>query len=269
MADSGAQLWAYVVSDEPVTGLLAQLRERLPAYMVPAHVQVLPQLPLTANGKLDRRALPAPVCLDSADRYQAPQGELAQRIAQVWQDVLKREQIGAQDNFFELGGDSIISIQVVSRARQAGIRFTPRDLFEHQTVQSLARVAQTGDTAILIDQGPVSGPLRLLPIQQMFFEAPIPARHHWNQSVLLAPQRPLQAALLEQALQALVNHHDALRLVFTRTPRAGVPSIEPCNRPRGCCGVNRPTPKPNAWRSTNVPSAAWTYATAPCCAVYY
>ena len=214
MADSGAQLWAYVVSDEPITDLLAQLRERLPASMVPAHVQALAQLPLTANGKLDRRALPAPVSLDSAERYQAPQGELAQRIAQVWQDVLKREQIGAQDNFFELGGDSIISIQVVSRARQAGIRFTPRDLFEHQTVQSLARVAQTGDTAVLIDQGPVSGPLRLLPIQQMFFEAPIPARHHWNQSVLLAPQRPLQAALLEQVLQALVNHHDALRLGF-------------------------------------------------------
>nr|WP_256581894.1 non-ribosomal peptide synthetase [Pseudomonas sp. S09G 359] len=218
MADSGAQLWAYVVSAVPVANLLAQLRERLPAYMLPSHVQVLEQLPLTANGKLDRRALPAPASPDHAQQYQAPQGELAQRIAQVWQDVLKREHIGGQDNFFELGGDSIISIQVVSRARQAGIRFTPRDLFEHQTVQSLASVAQTGDGAMVIDQGPVSGALRLLPIQQMFFETPIPQRHHWNQSVLLEPQRPLQPALLEQVLQALVSHHDALRLSFHPGP---------------------------------------------------
>jgi len=210
---SGPQLWAYAVSTEQAPALLAQLRERLLAYLVPSHLQVLDQLPLTANGKLDRKALPAPGA-GVAPAYLAPQGELAQRIAAIWEDVLRREPIGAQDNFFELGGDSIISIQVVSRARQAGIRFTPRDLFEHQTVQGLASVAQVGEALSQADQGPVTGELRLLPIQQMFFDTPIPERHHWNQSVLLVPSRVLDPAALEQALQALVSHHDALRLSF-------------------------------------------------------
>nr|WP_256660327.1 non-ribosomal peptide synthetase [Pseudomonas sp. RIT623] len=118
------------------------------------------------------------------------------------------------DNFFELGGDSIISIQVVSRARQAGIRFTPKDLFEQQTVQQLAGGARVGEAALAIDQSPLQGDTPLLPFQQVFFDTEIPERHHWNQSVLLKAGETLQAELLEQALQALVRHHDALRLSF-------------------------------------------------------
>ncbi|WP_231876472.1 condensation domain-containing protein, partial [Azotobacter vinelandii] len=118
-----------------------------------------------------------------------------------------------------LGGDSIVSIQVVSRARQAGIAFTPKDLFQHQTVQGLATVARLGDEDRLhIDQGPVSGEMVLLPIQQFFFEEPIPERHHWNQSLLLQPGKPLNGARLEQAVQALIVHHDALRLAFVEDP---------------------------------------------------
>ncbi|WP_337154748.1 amino acid adenylation domain-containing protein, partial [Pseudomonas protegens] len=114
-----------------------------------------------------------------------------------------------------LGGDSIISIQVVSRARQAGIRFTPKDLFQHQTVQGLATVAEQGEGGLQIDQGPVRGQMPLLPIQQWFFDTPVPERHHWNQSVLLKPLQALQAQPLESALQALTVQHDALRLRFT------------------------------------------------------
>ncbi|RZI78777.1 MAG: hypothetical protein EOP15_24730, partial [Pseudomonas sp.] len=128
-------------------------------------------------------------------------------------EVLKVEQVGVTDNFFELGGDSIISLQLVGRARQASIRFTPKDLFEQQTIQALAAVAEVGDGE-QVEQGPVTGTQVLLPVQQWFFEEPIPSRHHWNQSVLLKGREPLQAAALEQALQALVAHHDALRLAF-------------------------------------------------------
>ncbi|NVZ42549.1 hypothetical protein HX786_31175, partial [Pseudomonas sp. 21615526] len=134
----------------------------------------------------------------------------------IWQDVLKVPQIGVSDNFFELGGDSIISIQVVSRARQAGIRFTPKELFQHQTVQGLASVAQLGEGALLIDQGPVTGDSVLLPIHQAFFDTAIPERHHWNQSVLLKTTQPLNPEHLEQALHALLVQHDALRVSFVR-----------------------------------------------------
>ncbi|MEN8643078.1 phosphopantetheine-binding protein, partial [Pseudomonas sichuanensis] len=140
---SGHQLVGYLVATAMLDSeqVKAALREQLPEYMVPAHLLQLPALPLTPNGKLDRKALPLPDLESAQADYQAPATDLEQRIAAIWQDVLKLERIGARDNFFELGGDSIISLQVVSRARQAGIHFTPKQLFQHQTVQGLAAVA--------------------------------------------------------------------------------------------------------------------------------
>ena len=194
--------------------LKARLKLHLPDFMVPNHVMLLEQLPLSPNGKLERKALPAPDASTAQRVYVAPRTELEVQIAQVWQDVLKLPQVGVTDNFFELGGDSIISIQVVSRARQLGIRFTPKELFQHQSVEALAKVARQGDEGLMIDQGPVSGAAPLLPFQQVFFETVEHERHHWNQSVLLKAERRLDPAYLEQVLQALVTHHDALRLSF-------------------------------------------------------
>ncbi|TFF33944.1 amino acid adenylation domain-containing protein, partial [Pseudomonas sp. RIT623] len=209
------QLVAYVVLDgvDP-----AQLRPALagvlPDYMVPAHFVALPALPLNANGKVDRRALPAPDASPAQLAYVAPRSALEQGIAAIWQEVLQREQIGLGDNFFELGGDSIMSIQVVSRARQAGIVFTPKQLFKHQTVQALASVAVLGDSRQRAEQGPLAGALPLLPIQQQFFARAVPERHHWNQSVLLQAHQRIDAQVLETALRALVEHHDGLRQRF-------------------------------------------------------
>jgi len=190
----------------------AHLAEHLPDYMVPAQWVLLEQMPLSPNGKLDRKALPKP---EVTHHYIAPQSALEQQIAAIWADVLGVEQVGVNDNFFERGGDSIISIQVVSRARAAGIHFTAKALFQHQTVRSLARVAQLHAVAA-IDQGPVQGQTPLLPFQQLFFERDLPQPHHWNQSLLLTPRQPLQAERLEAALQALMLHHDVLRLRFSQ-----------------------------------------------------
>jgi amino acid adenylation domain-containing protein/non-ribosomal peptide synthase protein (TIGR01720 family) len=217
-AGSGKRLVAYVVGDSSRTDftdeLRAQLKATLPGHMVPAYVLRLERMPLTPNGKLDRKNLPKPDVSQLQQAYLAPQTPLEQQLAAIWQDVLKLEQVGISDNFFELGGDSIISIQVVSRARQAGIRFTPKDLFQHQTIAALALVAQTGEALQLIDQQPVTGTTALLPIHQEFFAQTIPDRHHWNQSVMLKPMQALDVQLLEQALDALVLHHDSLRLEF-------------------------------------------------------
>jgi amino acid adenylation domain-containing protein/non-ribosomal peptide synthase protein (TIGR01720 family) len=224
----GPQLVAYLVASQGAVPAEDQaalratikegLKEHLPDYMVPAHVLFLEQLPLTANGKLDRKALPAADASLLQHSFVAPQSPLEQQIAAIWQEVLQLEQVGLTDNFFELGGDSIVSIQVVGRARQAGIRFTPKDLFQHQTVQGLATVAQALDEVPSIDQGPVRGALPLLPVQQWFFQQPVPERQQWNQSVMLTLQTPLGGAQVEQALRILVGHHDALRLAFIEGP---------------------------------------------------
>ncbi len=215
LVQGGKQLVAYLVlEDEAPADLKAWLLGSLPEYMVPTHMVHLARLPVTANGKLDRKALPLP---DAAPQlaYIAPQNDLQKALASIWSDVLGVSQVGLEDNFFELGGDSIISIQVVSRARQVGIRLSPRDLFQYQSVRSLA-LAATLEQATVIDQGPVSGEVILTPVQHSFFEQAIPARQHWNQSLLLTPRETLDPVRLAAALTQLVNHHDALRLRFVQ-----------------------------------------------------
>ncbi len=228
LAQDGTLLVAYVVparaellaADDAVRqALQARLREHLsqslPDYMVPQHWVWLEKMPVSPNGKLERKALPKAEPSAHPQAYVAAVTAQEQTLVDIWQSVLGRERVGVTDNFFELGGDSIISIQVVSRARQAGILFSPKDLFLHQTIQGLAGVATTGDGGLVIDQGPVTGEALLLPFQQLFFEQAMAEPHHWNQSVLLKGVRALHAGHLEQALQALVEHHDALRLAFT------------------------------------------------------
>ncbi|CRM66399.1 non-ribosomal peptide synthetase [Pseudomonas sp. 58 R 12] len=216
---SGKQLVAYLVSDADHgalrDALKAHLKAQLPDYMVPAHLIVLDSMPLTANGKLDRRALPQPDPEANRQQYVAPRNELESTLAAIWCAVLNVQQVGLDDNFFELGGDSILSIQVVSRARQAGIHFSPRDLFQHQTVQTLAAVATRAEH-ISAEQGVLTGSSGLTPIQHWFFDTEIPQRQHWNQALLLKPLQLLDPHRLEQALLAVLEHHDALRLSFTR-----------------------------------------------------
>ncbi|MEN5236032.1 non-ribosomal peptide synthetase [Pseudomonas sp. TWI923] len=222
----GKQLVGYLVcaqakADSEAQALLreavkADARQHLPDYMVPAHLVLLDSLPLMGNGKLDRRALPAPDLEQARQHYQAPANELETQLAQIWRDVLNVSRIGVQDNFFELGGDSILSIQVVSRARQLGLQFTPRDLFQHQTIQTLAAVVTRSAAPSDIEQGPRQGRSGLTPIQHWFFDSEVPQPQHWNQAVLLEARQPLQAEQLEQALAALVAHHDSLRLRFSQ-----------------------------------------------------
>jgi len=216
---SGKQLVAYLVSDAEHgalrDALKAHLKAQLPDYMVPAHLIVLDSMPLTANGKLDRRALPQPDPEANRRTYVAPRNEFEQTLAAIWCAVLNVQQVGLDDNFFELGGDSILSIQVVSRARQAGIHFSPRDLFQHQTVQTLAAVA-TRSELICAEQGVLTGRSGLTPIQHWFFDTEIPNRQHWNQALVLKPLQLLDPHRLEQALLAVLEHHDALRLSFSQ-----------------------------------------------------
>ncbi|OLU26329.1 non-ribosomal peptide synthetase [Pseudomonas sp. PA15(2017)] len=229
---SGKQLVGYLLAEEGVAArelvdaLKSRLHAALPEHMVPAHLLVLERFPLTANGKLDRRALPQPDLSAAQNHYQAPRNAVEQSLAEVWQAVLGVARIGIDDNFFALGGDSILSIQVVSRARQAGVHFSAKDLFLHQTVRTLAAAARQSE-CLSVDQGPVLGETALTPIQHWFFEQRHGDPQHWNQSLLLQAAAPLQATLLEQALQTLASHHDALRLRFTAAGGAEFVAHEP------------------------------------------
>ncbi|WP_164014774.1 non-ribosomal peptide synthase/polyketide synthase [Pyxidicoccus trucidator] len=204
------------VAPTTATDLRDFLLHHLPEHMVPASFVTLAALPLTPNGKVDRKALPAPESHGSSSDtgYLAPQSPTEQTLASIWASVLRVQHVGRRDNFFALGGDSILSLQVISRAHQAGLKLSPRRLFQHPTVELLARVVQSASPAVS-SQEQVSGPVPLTPIQHWFFEWGLPTPHHFNQAFLLEVRQPLSPAVLEQALRALCEHHDALRMRFS------------------------------------------------------
>jgi len=196
----------------------AYLGERLPAYLIPSRFIGVERLPRTATGKLDRRALV--LSMDGVpharDEFVAPRSEIEEELAQVWQEVLGLEAVSVNDNFFEVGGDSILSIQMVSRARRRGLELTPNMVFESQTIAEQALVVQT-DSGITSEQEIVSGPVALTPIQSWFFEQAFAEPGYWNQAVMLEVQADLGVNLLEQALRHVVSHHDLLRARFSTT----------------------------------------------------
>ena len=213
------RLVAYVVPAEPAGLDLDELHSlassKLPDYMTPGHFIKLERLPLTANGKLDRQALPAPEQeIDKLDAsFVEPRNELEATLSKIWSQVLGVEHVGIHDNFFKLGGDSIISIQIIARATQAGIRLTPKQFFDHQTIAELAAVAGTASTINSL-QGAVTGSVPLTPIQHWFFEQRLPDPDHFNQSLILELKERLDPGALNQAAARLLEHHDALRMRF-------------------------------------------------------
>lgn len=188
----------------------------LPDYMQPAYYQWLPALPLTHNGKLDHKKLPEPQIQQQT--FEQAKDPLEQQLLNIWQPLLAVEQLGVNDDFFRSGGDSILSIQLVSRLRKAGIHVSVKDLFEHRTVRTLARHLQCVTTEQpKVQSGMAQGQFGLLPIQQNFFQqleqGRIQQPHHWNQSFFIkVPQLATQQ--LQKAWTALIQHHDILRCVF-------------------------------------------------------
>jgi amino acid adenylation domain-containing protein len=143
--ETDKQLVGYVVANEnaavTATGLRSYLKEHLPDFMVPAAFVFLEKLPLTANGKVDRRALPAPERADGGVEYTAPRTIVEEVLVGLWQDVLGAKQVGVYDNFFELGGHSLLAMQLMSRLRQSfGVELPLRALFESPSVAQIATV---------------------------------------------------------------------------------------------------------------------------------
>ncbi|MFD4458849.1 amino acid adenylation domain-containing protein [Nocardia sp. NPDC058480] len=215
-ADSGATvLVSYVL---PRHGVSIDTEEvarfvgtSLPAHMVPTVLMTLDEIPLTPNGKLDRNALPAPVF--GAVGSRAPEGPVETAIAELFAQILGLEQVGAEDSFFAAGGDSILSIQLVSRARNAGISFTPQAVFEHRTVAGLARVAVVGaESAPTLTELPGGGAGEM-PLTPVLAAALAGGRvfGRFTQQMVLALPSGIDRHALVDTLTAVIDHHDMLR----------------------------------------------------------
>ncbi|WP_155983870.1 non-ribosomal peptide synthetase, partial [Paenibacillus sp. 1-18] len=212
-------LCAYYTSDrEWNTGELRnQLAQEIPGYMVPSYFIHLEQIPLTVNGKVDRKALPAPEGgLQTGIEYVAPHTAAEQALTAIWQTVLGTGHISTLDNFFDLGGDSIKAIQFSSRLLQAGYKMDMKDLFKYPSVKELAPHLRLADKRTA-EQGEVTGKVALTPIQYWFAEQEQVDAHHFNQAVMLHREKGFDESALRQALLKLTEHHDALRMVFSKT----------------------------------------------------
>lgn len=215
-ADGWESHYRPLVQLAPV--LRAFLREQVPEYLVPSSFVMLDSMPRLPNGKVDRRLLPAPDDVAAAQTrvFEPARDPIETRLAELWAEILGIERVGIHDNFFELGGDSIVSIQLVSRARREGIGITVSQLFQHPNIADLARVAEMGQETTA-SQVPVMGDAPLTAIQRWFFEQNFLDPNHSNQAVFLEFRQPLDPVVALTAVRALAAHHEALRLRFTRT----------------------------------------------------
>lgn len=200
--------------------LKRELTRTLPHHMVPSAFVVLDAMPINRNGKIDRASLPAPDYTESLAAFAAPGDETEAALLDVFASVLKVPAIGIHDNFFHLGGDSILILQVVSRAAQHGFKLRVRDVFKHPTVAQLAEAVRAAcpnqEIPSTASQDLELGEAPLLPVQRRFLDADHAEMHHSNQPVLLRVKSPLDPDRLEAAVAGLLRHHDALRLEFNR-----------------------------------------------------
>lgn len=221
VADSSGQKslvgYAVVQKGSAINGeqLKEYLSERLPEYMVPSLIELLPELPLSATGKVNREALAARQIVIPQKQAVEPENSVERELSRIWSDVLRIEQVSVEQSFFELGGDSILAIQISARARQAGIQVKPKQIFSEKTIRSLAKAIDDG-TQGRTELHAVVGEAPLTPIQQWFVEQKFHNPNHWNMRMPVSPDRPLDARLLQKALGALTKQHDTLRMRLVR-----------------------------------------------------
>ncbi|GIM89168.1 non-ribosomal peptide synthetase [Paractinoplanes toevensis] len=206
-----SRLIGYAEGTADPAEVRAWVARRLPEYLVPAAVVMLAELPRTVGGKVDRNALPEPVVERDVER---PATVLQELLATLFAEVLGLDEVGVEEGFFALGGDSIVALQLVSRARAAGLDLGARQVFEHQTVAALARVVTTAGGAVREPAGAGLGEVPLTPIQAWLRDqhAPIDT---FAQSLLLRVPATLTRERLATLLQAVLDRHDALRARWT------------------------------------------------------
>lgn len=189
------------------------LVDMLPDYMVPAHFIRLDKLPLMANGKINRAALPQPQQDTPSAEYVSPGDDIEKQLATAWQEVFGIDKVGVTENFFEIGGDSIKAIQVAARLHKAGLKLDIGELFLTPTIRELAKKVTVIQHKI--PQGAVSGEVALTPIQHAFFNNNTKDLHHLNHAVMIFRPAGFDPSKVEAAFKKIAEHHDALRMIYT------------------------------------------------------
>ncbi|PWK15793.1 non-ribosomal peptide synthetase [Tumebacillus permanentifrigoris] len=222
LANGNHQLVAFCTAHSgqelDTAAVRAEIASQLPDYMVPAQIVCLAEMPLTPNGKIDRKQLLTFEVHVESIGYVAPQNELEAKIATAWEKCLYREQVSVHDNFFSVGGDSIISMQVVSVLNREGLRVKTPDLFKYQTIAELAHHVELHRLFVdetLEQEAPVTGVVPLGPIQQHLFELENTDREYYLLALILDVIKRVDPTLLQQALEMLMHQHDMLRATYS------------------------------------------------------
>ena len=211
-----SELVAYFTEREKVTltEIRAFLKSVLPAFMIPAFFVKLDEFPKTVHNKIDEQALPDPLenKLEAENNYGEPIGHKEVLMAEMWSDVLGIDRVGRNDNFFELGGDSIKSIMVISKLKERGFLIKVKDILANPVLSETVNFLE--EVTVTINQGEVTGEVRLSPIQRWFLEKDWD-KNHFHQMVLLKSEKPIDKTIVQQCLNRILEHHDALRMKFT------------------------------------------------------
>jgi len=216
---SGEQaIHAYVVSDIEVSmsSVRDQLEKLLPDYMIPSYMAQIDAIPITRNGKLDKRALPE-IKTRTEKEYVRPRNEIEEALCLVFKEILGTDSvIGIDDSFFGLGGDSIKAMRIVSKLREKGYQTDVRSIMQNKTPRGIGEAIKEIEE-VSIDQGEIVGEVALTPIQRDFILNDDKQMHHYNQSMMLESQVRINQDILMKALNKLVQHHDMLRAMYEGT----------------------------------------------------
>uniref|UniRef100_UPI0030F99820 condensation domain-containing protein n=1 Tax=uncultured Wocania sp. TaxID=2834404 RepID=UPI0030F99820 len=218
--DKPKRLVAYIIPNIPFNEneLKLQLKKVLPDYMIPSSFVLIEKIPQLPNGKVDKKSLSkiqVELKPSNSNPAEKPKNDIEQKLLNIWEDILNIKSLSITDNFFEIGGDSILSIQIIAKARKAGLVIAPNQLFEHQTISELAMFVSLENETSKVTEAMVIGKVPLTPIQEWFFETHKTAPQYWNQIFKIQDlPKTVNKNLLSEITNHVIEIHDALRLSF-------------------------------------------------------
>lgn len=212
---------AYVVSEKEVKelNLRAYLIENLPEYMIPSYFVKLEKIPLTNNGKLNRRELPEPNLVKVLNEYESPNNEIEEALVKVWVEVLGVDKIGINDNFYELGGDSIKAIQISSKLKNLGLEIRVKDILTFESIDKIATTAQIMESNKIIEDSVIEGTIINTPIIEWFINEKFIKEDSYNQYIQLEFKSSMDINMIRRSIKEIVCHHDSLRINYDKVAK--------------------------------------------------
>ena len=221
---------AYVISDNElkIDSLKEFLSKTLPNYMIPKGIMEIDEIPLTSNGKVNKKLLPE-IDFENQENstYIAPRNNVEEDMVNIWNEVFGKDDIGVYDNFFSIGGDSIKAIQISAKAKQKGINISLTDIYEYINIATLIENANISKEILKVSQEEVTGHVKTTPIQQWFFDLNNKYPDYWNFTKIFKVNRDLDLNLLEETFKRIIQHHDILRASFKLEGNNMVQYIKP------------------------------------------